>query len=315
MQQHVAWRDANMSAPLAVQSVRAIAIPAPGRGEDLQIRISAPMIGGDLPVILFSHGHGSSMDGYAPLADYWAAHGFVVVQPTHLDAKRLGLAQDDPRRRLIWRTRVEDMKRLLDNLVAIARSVPGLEGRLDHRLVAAAGHSFGGQTTSMLLGARMLGPDGEGDDMSDRRIKAGILLAAGGRGGADLSSLGRQITPYLNSGFDHMKTPTLVVAGDADRSPLTTRGPDWFADPYRLSPGSKALLTLFDAEHMLGGISGYEVTETSDENPARVALVQRMTLAYLRTTLLDDATAWASTCSELAEEALPLGQVESIGEG
>ena len=42
-----------------------------------------------------------------------------------------------------------------------------------------------------------------------------------------------------------MVTPTLVVAGDNDVNPrLTTRGADWHADPYTLSPGAKWLLTL-----------------------------------------------------------------------
>ena len=61
---------------------------------------------------------------------------------------------------------------------------------------------------------------------------------------------------------------------------------------------------------MLGGISGYAVTETTDENPARVALIQRMTVAYLQSELLGDATAWSSACAALAMEATPLGQVE-----
>ena len=42
---------------------------------------------------------------------------------------------------------------------------------------------------------------------------------------------------------------------------------DWHADPYFLSPGPKSLLTLFGAEHGLSGISGYDVAETTDENP------------------------------------------------
>jgi predicted dienelactone hydrolase len=96
MEEHPSWRDANMCAPTPVLSLRAIRLSAPGRSEDIQARISAPATGENLPIILFSHGYGSSMDGYAPLTDYWAAHGFVVIQPTHLDAKRLGLAQDDP---------------------------------------------------------------------------------------------------------------------------------------------------------------------------------------------------------------------------
>ncbi|MGA1831259.1 alpha/beta hydrolase family protein [Rhizobium wenxiniae] len=296
-------RDANIDMPVAIQSVRGLRLAASERGEDLQLRISAPVCGEKLPLVLFAHGHGSSMDGYAPLADYWAAHGFVVIQPTFLDARRLGLAVHDPRRPSIWRTRVDDMKRILDHLGIVESALLGLAGRTDRDLIAAAGHSFGGQTVSMLLGAQMVGDGDQCEDMSDPRIKAGILLASGGRGGAELSDLGRQITPYLNSGFTEMTTRTLVVAGDADQSPLTVRGPDWFTDPFHLSPGGEALLTLHGGEHMLGGISGYEVTETTDENPGRVAIIQEITLAYLRLALRNDRDAWTSACRKLEAQS------------
>ena len=36
----------------------------------------------------------------------------------------------------------------------------------------------------------------------------------------------------------------LIVAGDHDQSMLSVRGPDWFTDGYRLSPGPADLLTL-----------------------------------------------------------------------
>lgn len=69
-------------------------------------------------------------------------------------------------------------------------------------------------------------------------------------------------------------------------SARTTAAPLWsIADPYRDSPGAKALPTLFGGEHMLGGIAGYNVTETTDEKPSRVTLVQRVTWAFLRTAL------------------------------
>jgi hypothetical protein len=95
----------------------------------------------------------------------------------------------------------------------------------------------------------------------------------------------------MSPSFADMTTPALVVAGDQDDSPLSVRGPDWFTDAYFLSPGSKSLLTLFGAEHSLGGISDYESTATTDENPERVALIQRLTWAYLRDALgLKDST-------------------------
>src|SRR6476659_8249761 len=101
------YSDEVVSTPIPVISVRPVPLPAPGRGEDLRVRVSAPATGDDLPVIVFSHGFGESLDGYAPLIDYWAAHGFVVIQPTHLDSRTLNVTPDDPRYPDIWRTRVE----------------------------------------------------------------------------------------------------------------------------------------------------------------------------------------------------------------
>jgi len=67
----------------------------------------------------------------------------------------------------------------------------------------------------MLLGARVIGPGGSLDqDMSDSRIKAGVLLCAGGRGGEDLSEFTAEHLPYLNQSYAGMTTPALVVAGD-----------------------------------------------------------------------------------------------------
>lgn len=303
---------ATAGAATPIVSVKPVVLPAPGRGEDLQVRVSAPVTGRDLPIVVFSHGFGWSLDGYAPLADFWAGHGFVVIQPTHLDSRTLNIPPDDPRFPEIWRFRVEDLKRILDQLDLIEASVPGLRGRPDRSRIAAAGHSWGGQTASMLLGARVLDSDGKpGEDMSDSRVKAGVLLSTTGEGGADLTPFAAENFPFMNPGFADMTTPALVVAGDHDQSPLSTRGPDWFTDPYFLSPGSKSLLTLFGAEHSLGGIPGYTVTETTDESPERVALIQRLTWAYLRSALCPEDPSWPAARAQLMESTNPLGRIES----
>ncbi|MED7924203.1 chlorophyllase [Nonomuraea sp. LP-02] len=293
-----------------VVSVKPVVLPAPDRGEDLRVRVSAPATGRNLPVVIFSHGFGWSMDGYGPLADHWAAHGFVVVQPTHLDSRTLALPPDDPRTPLIWRWRVADLTHVLDRLDAVEAAVPGLAGRLDHDRIAVAGHSWGGQTASMLLGARVLDAAGRpGEDLSDRRVRAGVLFATPGSGGADLTPFAAEHFPFMNPDFTRMTTPALVVAGDQDRSALSVRGPDWFTDPYRLSPGGKSLLTLFGAEHSLGGIVGPGAAETTDESPARVALIQRLTTAYLRSALDPGDPAWPAACA--AAEQGPLGRIET----
>lgn len=302
--------DAAAGVPTPIVSVSPVTLPAADRGEDLQVRVSAPVAGHELPIIVFSHGFGKSMTAYAPLVDYWAAHGFVVAQPTHLDSRTLNITPDDPRHPEIWRFRVADLKRILDHLDVIEAAVPGLEGRLDPGRIAAVGHSWGGQTVGMLLGARVLGADGlPGEDMSDSRVTAGVLLSTTGTGGADLSPFAAEHFPFMSPSFAEMTTPTLVVAGDKDQSPLSVRGPDWFTDPYHLSPGPKALLTLFGAEHSLGGVAGHSVTETTDESPERVALIRRITGAYLRSTLYPGDDTWSAVRTATSDDIDQLGRI------
>jgi predicted dienelactone hydrolase len=309
--------------PIPVVSVSPVVLSAPDRGYDLHVRVSAPAAGTQLPIIVFAHGFGSSLDGYAPLVHYWAAHGFVVIQPTFLDSRTLSANPQashgealnaylaDPRKPRMWRYRVQDLRQVLDQLGTLEAAVPGLAGRLDHSHLAVAGHSFGAQTAGLLLGARVLAADGgPGEDFTDARIKAGVLLSVGGRGGEALTPFAAEHFPHLHQSYAALRTLTLVVAGDADQSPLTTRGPAWFTDAFTLSPGADCLVTLFGAEHMLGGISGYLVTETTDENPARVAAVQHLTWAYLRSALYPDDSAWATACAALLHSAQPLGRVD-----
>ena len=298
--------------PTLTISVKPVVLDAPSRGQDLHVRVSAPATGHDLPIVIFSHGYGSSMEGYGPLTDFWAAHGFVVIQPTHLDSRTINLAPDDPRTPALWRLRVEDLTRILDHLDVLEAAVPGLAGRVDHGRIAVAGHSFGGQSAGNLLGVRVRDPQTQQEeDHSDSRVRAGVLLSTAGNGGADLTPFAAEHFPYMNPNFAGMTTPALVIVGDHDNLPLTVRGPDWVADAYSLSPGAESLLTVFGAEHSLGGILGYEVAETTDENPTRIALIQQLTWAYLRHALGIEDASWQSAQQALAADPDPLGRIES----
>jgi predicted dienelactone hydrolase len=189
--------------------------------------------------------------------------------------------------------------------------VPGLAGRVDRDRVAAAGHSWGAQTASMLAGARVIADGAPGESLADPRVRAAVLLSLPGTGAADLTPFAAQYFSFMSPDFAELKTPSLIVAGDRDDSPLTVRGPDWFTDGYRLSSGAADLLTLFGAEHGLGGIQGDHDTRTTDESPERVALVQQVTLAYLRTALGLDDGAWPAARDTLAATSGPLGRIDS----
>ncbi|MBQ1023999.1 alpha/beta fold hydrolase [Micromonospora sp. C95] len=296
----------------SVVSVAPVNLDAPGRAVPLEVRVSAPATGSRLPIVLFSHGNGWSLDGYAPLTSFWASRGFVVIQPTHLDSRRIGITVDDPRFPDIWLQRIADLKRILDQLDTIEGALPGLAGRMDRRSVAAAGHSWGGHTVQAILGARVIEADGRlGEDLSDKRVKAGILLATTGAGGDELHPFAKERFPFMNPSFAELTTPTLVVAGDQDQSRMSSRGPDWFTDAYTLSPGATDLLTLFGAGHSLGGIPGYEVAETTDESPERVAVLQRLTTAYLRSALSSTKDTWTAARSVFNTSTNPIGRIDS----
>jgi predicted dienelactone hydrolase len=269
-----------------------IRLPMEGR-QPLELRLTAPSVGSDLPIVLLSHGFGPSnylpsKDGYAPLAQFWAEHGFAVIQPTHASSRVGGLPTDAPGAPFFWRQRVEELKVILDQLPEVERQAPAVAGRMDHLRIAATGHSFGGHTVGLLMGARL-----SGEDFSDPRISAGILLAAPGRGGEDMTQENAARFPFFDVDFSTMKTRSLVVCGDADNPHFTTRGPEWHADAFHDAPGADALLMLHGVGHGLGGIAGLDARETETEDPDVLEAAKRLTLAWLQTTLDVDRSAWA----------------------
>ncbi|KPM42333.1 hypothetical protein AK830_g4228 [Neonectria ditissima] len=304
--------------PTPVLSFSPVVLPSPDRRVDLQLRVSAPPTGDALPIILLSHGHGrsnylSSLEGYGPLVDFLAGHGLAVIQPTHTSSKSLNFEYNGENiRELFLESRAQDMTQILDQLDLVEAAVPLLKGRLDKTKVAVVGHSLGGLTASVLLGAINTDPrDGVKSHLVEKRIKAGVIIGGTGNGGEDLSDNGRVMVPFYGADFSEMRTPALVIWGDEDVSPhLTNRGADWHADPYTFAPGPKASFSLAGGKHGFGGVSGWDAGETLDESPERLATVQRMTWAYLKSQLYDGDKSWDEACKAL-EGLEGLGKVET----
>ncbi|MBZ9675648.1 alpha/beta hydrolase family protein [Mesorhizobium sp. ES1-1] len=308
-----------VSDPSQTISINPVVLQVENRPIPLELRITAPVIGDKLPVVLLSHGHGPSLylpskDGYGPLVNFYAEHGFVVIQPTHLNSKVAGMPADSAGGPLFWRSRVEDMTAILDQLDTIEAAVPAIAGQIDRSRVAVIGHSMGGQTAGLLLGARLTDPndpDAQNIDMREPRIAAGIMLTAPGNGGASLSEMAASRYSFFNPDFSHLTTRTLVVIGDEDASAhLTVRGPAWHADAFHDSRGADALMTIIGGKHGLGGIAGYDAKETDDEDPERLEIVLRTTWAYLRSALYEGDDAWTVARQALVAHCADHARVE-----
>ena len=243
---------------------------------------------------------------------HFSQQGFVVIQPTHLDSKTLPFRDSaQPGAPLFWQSRAADFHRLLDQLSTITAALPGLLGRVDLTQVAILGHSLGGHTASLMLGASHK-PSVETPAFTalDPRIKAGVLLAAPGRGAALTPEAAQRYPFFTTVDFTTLTSPTLVVYGDEDDPHhLSTAGPTWFADPFHLAPGANALVTVFGGGHGLGGVAGYDLAETTDEHPTRVATVLQLGVAYLKTQLNPADSSWHHAIEALTHAEAPLARV------
>ena len=120
--------------------------------KQLPVRISYPVGRTRFPVIVFSHGNGSKGDMYKGFTDYWASHGYVVIQPTHMDSLSLGFKTKRDNMREMYQqmlqvtdTRRQDMSFIVDSLDLIETIVPDLKDKLDRtKLVAAVILILGG---------------------------------------------------------------------------------------------------------------------------------------------------------------------------
>lgn len=110
-----------------------------------------------IPVVVLSHGLGSSRNDFADVARHFASYGFLVALPEHIGSNtELQRAVLAGRAFEVFRTsefvdRPLDVSFLLDELER--RNQSEWQGRLNLQNVAAVGHSFGGYTVLALGGA------------------------------------------------------------------------------------------------------------------------------------------------------------------
>jgi predicted dienelactone hydrolase len=208
------------------------------RNKDLHVKVTFPKADGKFPVIVFSHGFGGSKDTYGSLTEYWAARGYVTLQPTHDDsiAKRKadgeihGMLQgfstlrEDIADPVAWRNRAGDVSFVIDSLEEIERRVPGVAGKLDRTHIGAGGHSFGALTTELLGGLTFTPPGAsKPESLADRRISALLVLS-----GAGPSQHG-----VYESSWESITAPLMLMTGTRDRG-VSGLNPEMRIKPYEL---------------------------------------------------------------------------------
>lgn len=249
------------------------------------IRVAYPVDGRALPVVLFSHAAYAGGADYDAILDQWAAHGYVVVAPSHPDAGATGVTRGDPAATRTLPQRLVDMKLVLDRIADIQTAIPALAGRVDARRVAAAGHGLGGLVAQTLGGATTYDA-ASGTALTtgrDARLRAVIVWSGPGH-----------LPPLLRpEDWQPLALPTLVAVGGRDLAGTPGRAaPDWRREPYGFAPpGDKYLLVLRDADHWLGGAVGGTGAPRAAESAEWVRELGSVTLAFLDAYLRDDGRA------------------------
>ena len=135
-----------------------------------------------VPLVVFSHGIGSSRAGYSYLGKYFAAHGIASLHLQHVGSDRkVWLGNPFMVLHRLWSAasehealqRVRDLSFALDELLERSEYGP----RVDRQRIAAAGHSYGANTVMLAAGAT-LQRDGISVQFREPRIRAALLLSA-----------------------------------------------------------------------------------------------------------------------------------------
>jgi dienelactone hydrolase len=271
--------------PVPISVARDVVLQRPGRERPLELRIAWPERRGRHPVVVLSHGGGSSKDMYDRIADHWAAAGYVVVLPTHLDSRDYGFSMADTTAEKmlgIIEGRRRDLSFILDSLPQLEREVTGLAGRVDAEQLAVAGHSLGGATALTLSGLEIVDPktrDRYG--YYDGRFDVLILITEPGN------------SPVMpDRPWRAARIPVLVMTGSKDYSgqwqgPPKVRLYD-FAEGIALRDDvPHHYLFIEDMDHYVGGLICR--TDKGPADPEALRLINEASTAFLDAYLKGDA--------------------------
>jgi len=135
-----------------------------------------------VPLMVFSHGIGGSREGYTYIGKHLAANGIAALHVQHVGSDRslwFGNPLQMVNRLQEAAKGTEAIARTQDVRFALTQVLASTEfkSRLDATRIAAAGHSYGANTTLLLAGARVQ-RDAQVLDLADSRIGAAVIISA-----------------------------------------------------------------------------------------------------------------------------------------
>lgn len=258
-------------------------------GRQVPVRIRMPTGTGRVPLVVFSHGLGGTLDSGTDWAEAWAEAGIAVVNLQHAGSDR-GIFSTGGRM-------IDALFNAMSpqQLVARAVDVPFVIGeiarrpregacdlsRIDLKRIGMSGHSFGAITTQAIAGQHY--PLAAASGLADPRVTAAIAFSP---------------SPAFNvrdgDAFGGVSIPFFSITGTADVVPITPRiTADDRQRPFRaMPPGGKYLLVLDGANHM--AFNGQDTLRDGMRPDPHIRTVTiAATTAFWRATLLGDRTAAA----------------------
>ena len=213
-------------------STEHITLTDTSRNREIPCKIYLPKAE-QLGTVVFSHGLGGDCESYKYIGEFFAAHGFKSIHPTHLGIDASLLKEKRPFQVL------KEAAETQINLLNPPLDIKFILDEMQLENVAMAGHSFGSYTTLALSG-QDVSKLGQYMDFVDSRVECAIA-----------------ISPHavLNSpaeAYDDIKIPILHITGNFDDSPFRFFNPADRRIPFdNISAGNQYLIVFKHADHMV----------------------------------------------------------------
>jgi len=265
------------------------------RARTLPVKLFYPAkLAGPKPVILWSHGLGSSRDGADFLGNKLAEHGYISIHVQHpgsdilvwqgkdLGNVRAALQEGATLENFVLRVR--DIEFVLNELTRLNEAKGPLRGQLDLERIGISGHSFGSITAQAMIGQTYRSPEGELTSFADGRIKAAVLMSP--------------VPPFKDQdgsgSFKGVTVPCLHLTGSKDSSPFDDFPPTKRRVPFEQMRGADQYLLTFAAGNHMAFVDHRPFVQPASPrfHPVTAELSLAFWDAYLKG--VPEAKAWLS---------------------